>query len=196
MVMKNKRIKIAAILSGLTFAVMLALPSLVDIDRFRPQLESSLASSLGREVHVGHMKLSLLAGGARVEQISVADDPAFQDGAFLQAKSLGVGVSVLSLIFSRSLHVTSLTLEEPKMTAIQSPGGKWTFASLGSNRGNHPESVPASGSMWPVPSVILDHLKISNATIELTSGPSGSRATTLRNIDVTLENVSLDQAMT
>ncbi len=194
--MKNKRIKSAAILSAVIFAAILALPSLVDIDRFRPQLESSLASSLGREVHVGHMKLSLLAGGARVEQISVADDPAFQDGAFLQAKSLGVGVSVLSLIFSRSLHVTSLTLEEPKMTAIQAAGGKWNFASLGSNHGNHPESVPASGSMWPVPSVILDHLKISNATIELASGPSGSRATTLRNIDVTLENVSWDRAMT
>jgi AsmA protein len=193
--MKNKRIKSAAILSTVIFAAILALPSLVDIDRFRPQLESSLASSLGREVHVGHMKLSLLAGGARVEQISVADDPAFQDGAFLQAKSLGVGVSVLSLIFSRSLHITSLTLEEPKMTAIQSPDGKWNFASLGSDHGNHPETVPSTGSMLPAPSVILDHLKISNATIELTSGPSESRAT-LRNIDVALENVSLDRAMT
>ena len=198
--MKNKRIKIAAILSGLTFAVMLALPSLVDIDRFRPQLESSLASSLGREVHVGHMKLSLLAGGARVEQISVADDPAFQDGTFLQAKSLGVGVSFLSLILSRSIHVTSLTLEEPKMTAIQSPDGKWNFASLGRTKGNHAENagsenVRSTGTMLPTSSIILDHLSISNATIELTSRQSGSQPTTLRNIDVDLKNVSFDRAM-
>jgi AsmA protein len=193
--MRNKRIKVAAILSGLTFAVMLALPSLVNIDRFRPQLESSLASSLGREVHVGHMKLSLLAGGARVEQISVSDDPAFQDGVFLQAKSLGVGVSFLSLILSRSIHVTSLTLEEPKMTAIQSPDGKWNFASLGNGNGNHGDSARSAGTMLPTPQVILDHLRISNATIELVSGQSGSQETTLRNIDVDLRNVSLDGAM-
>jgi AsmA protein len=193
--MKNRRIKSAAILSGVIFAAILALPSLVDIDRFRPQLESSLASSLGREVHVGHMKISLLAGGARVEQISVADDPAFQDGTFLQAKSLGVGVSFLSLILSRSLHVTSLTLDEPKMTAIQSADGKWNFSSLGSTKGNHVESVDSTGTALPTSSFILDHLSISNATIELTSGQSGNRATTLRNIDVDLKNVSFDHAM-
>jgi len=194
--MKNKRIKSAVILSGVIFAAILALPSLVDINRFRPQLESSLASSLGREVHVGHLKLSLLAGGARVDQISVADDPAFRNGEFLQAKSLGVGVSFLSLILSRSLHVTSLTLEEPKMIAIQSPDGKWNFASLGKANGNHGDGARSAGTALPAPQFILDDLRISNATIELASGQSESQATTLRNIDVDLKNVSLDSAMT
>jgi AsmA protein len=171
------------------------LPSVVDINRFRPQLEASLTSSLGREVHVGHMKLSLLAGGARVQQISVADDPAFQDGAFLQAKSLGVGVSFLSLIFCRSLHVTSLTLDEPKMIAIQSADGKWNFASLGNTKEKRAESAHSAGIMLPKPQIVLDHLTISNATIELTSEQSGSQAATLRNIDVDLKNVSLDRAI-
>jgi hypothetical protein len=196
--MKTKRAKIMATVATVVFTLILALPYLVNIDRFRPQLESSLKSALGREVHVGHMELSLLAGGARVEQISIEDDPAFKKGTFLQAKSLGVGVSLLSLIFSRSLHVTTLTIEEPKMTAIKSPEGKWNFASLGNTNRDQQQkdkaaSTTSSGSSMS--SIVLDRIKISNATIELSSGQH-HKATTLKNIDVDLKNVSLDSAMT
>jgi AsmA protein len=190
--MKNKGMKLTAIVAAVAFGAVLVLPYVVDIDRFRPQLESSLRSVLNREVHIGHMQLSLLAGGATVDQIAVADDPAFSSGTFLQAKSLGVGVSFLSLIFSRSLHVTSLTIDEPQMMAIQSPEGAWNFSSLGSSSDGTPFSGAATST---TSSVVLDRLKISNATIELASGESASQHITLKNIDVDLKNVSLDTAM-
>jgi AsmA protein len=190
--MKNKGMKLTAIVAAVAFGAILVLPYVVDIDRFRPQLESSLKSALNREVHIGHMQISLLAGGATVDQIAVADDPAFSSGTFLQAKSLGVGISFLSLIFSRSLHVTSLTLDQPQMMAIQSPEGTWNFSSLGSSS----DSASFSGAAASTPSsVVLDRLKISNATIELAPGESASQHITLKNIDVDLKNVSLDTAM-
>ena len=70
--MKTKGMKVTGILAGVVILTLAALPHLVDIDRFRPQLETGLSSTLGREVHVGHMELSLLAGGARVNQISAS----------------------------------------------------------------------------------------------------------------------------
>lgn len=194
--MNSKSMKVTAGFAAVALMAILALPYLVDVDRFRPLLESRLASYLGREVHLGHMEWSLLAGGVRVEQISIADDPAFNNAPFLQAKSLGVGISWLSLIFSRSLHVTSLTLEQPHMTALQSEDGKWNFASLADARDDDPadalwtESVATSTS-----SFILDHLKISNATIELASAQSKGQRTALSNIDVDLKNVSLEKAV-
>lgn len=190
--MKNKGMKLTAIMAAVAFGAILVLPYVVDIDRFRPQLESSLRSALNREVHIGHMQLSLLAGGATVDQIAVADDPAFSSGTFLQAKSLRVGISFLSLIFSRSLHVTSLTLDQPQMTAIQSPEGTWNFSSLGSSSDSTPFSASVTAS---TSSVVLDRLKISNATVELACGEAASQHITLKNIDVDVKNVSLDAAM-
>lgn len=195
--MKSKGTRIAAVLAAVTVAALWALPRFLDMDRFRPQLESSLASSLGREVHVGHMEFSLLAGGARVEQISVADDPTFRQGEFIEAKSLDLGVRLLPLIFSRSLHVTSLTLDEPQISAIKSASGKWNFATLG-----HPQiaaedspsrSTDSAASLMT--SIVFDHLKISNATLLVTPAPAASQ-TTLRNINVDLKNIALDKAMT
>jgi len=194
--MKSKGMKVTALVAAVLFLAILALPYVVDVDRFRPQLEASLQSSLGRDVHIGHMQLSLLAGGARVDQISVAEDPAFNNGNFLQAKSLGVGVSFLSLIFSRSFHVTSLTLEDPQLSLIKSSAGKWNFSSIGSATSSADENVPAAQSSSPgMTSIVLDRLKISNATIEISSGPAGQAATALKNIDVDLKNVSFDSAM-
>ena len=191
--MKSKGMKVAATLVAAMFVAVVALPHLVDIDRFRPQLESGMSSSLGREVHVGHMELSLLSGGARVDQLSIADDPSYSKDTFLQAKSLGVGVSFLSLIFSRSLHVTSLTLDEPRLTAIQSATGEWNFASLGGT--SKSDDDPAKGGVASsVTSVVLDRLKISNATIEVASRQPGSKPATLKNVDVDLKNVSFDGA--
>jgi hypothetical protein len=212
--MKSKAMKISAIATAVVLTSILALPYLVNVDRFRPQVESSLSSSLKRDVHLGHMELSLLAGGARVEQISIADDPAFNKEAFLQAKSVGVGVSLWSLIFSRSLHVTSLTIEEPKMTAIKSANGKWNFASIGSAKkdsdghdGNDDsdqddDAPPATASMMSssssssLSSMVLDRVKISNATVELGSGIHAAQKATLKNVNVDLKNVSLNSAIT
>src|SRR5579862_159723 len=192
--MTSKSMKLTAGFTTFVLLAILALPHLVDVDRFRPQLESRLASYLGREVHLGHMELSLLAGGARVEQISIADDPDFNNRNFLEAKSLGVGVSLFSLVFSRSLHVTSLTLDEPKVMAIQSADGKWNFSSLGNESSDDDADALWSDAVASsVNSIVLDHLKISNATIQV--GTTQTQRTTVKNINVDLKNVSFDKAM-
>lgn len=194
--MKRKSIKATAIATAILVASFVAIPLLVDIDQFRPQLESTLKSALGREVHLGHMELSLLSGGARVEKISVADDPAFSKETFLQAKQLGVGISWFSLIFSHSLHVTSLTIEEPTIAAIQSPQGKWNFASMGNTAGNQREATASTSESSSSMSIVLDQIKISNATVELASGPHASQRTSLKSVNVELKNVSLNSAIT
>jgi AsmA family len=193
--MKRKSIKTTAIATAVLLASIVTIPLLVNIDQFRPQLESKLKSALGREVHLGHMELSLLSGGARVEKISVADDPAFSKETFFQAKSLAVGVSWFSLIFSHSLHVTSLTIEEPTITAIQSQQGKWNFASLGNMGGNQQDAAVSNADAASSMSIVLDQIKISNATVELVSGPHASQRTSLKSVNVELKNVSLNSAI-
>ena len=58
-----KRIlKWIAIVIAVLIVIALALPFLIDVNTFRPQIESQLTDALGRKVSVGNLKLSILSG--------------------------------------------------------------------------------------------------------------------------------------
>jgi len=128
-----KRIlKILALIVGILIVIVIALPFFVNANTFRPKLESELTDALGRQVKVGNLSLSLLSGGVTADDIAIADDPAFSKGPFVQAKSLTVGVEMIPLIFSKTLNVTDLTLNQPEINLVKSENGeKWNFSSLG-----------------------------------------------------------------
>lgn len=130
-----KRKALFAVLTVLALLVVaaVALPFFFDADSFRPRVEAQLQQSLARPVKIGRLKLSLLAGGVTAENITIADDPAFSAQPFLSARSLDVGVDLGALIFSKALHIRSVTVVEPEVSLLHTPAGKWNFASLGAN---------------------------------------------------------------
>jgi AsmA protein len=85
-----------AVIGGAMIALLLlaalALPFLIDPNTFRPMLESRLTQALGRDVKLGDLKLSILSGSVTANDLSIADDPAYSRAAFVQAKSLAIGV--------------------------------------------------------------------------------------------------------
>src|SRR5690348_15811234 len=171
--MKRKaRMTATALVTSFVLGIVL-LPYLVNVDRFRPQLESYLASELGRKVEIGELSLSLFSGGVSARNVAIADDPEFSEKPFLRTKSIKVGVRLFPLLLAHSLHVSSLTLEDPEITFLRSSAGKWNFSSIG-NGGAADQPIdsdtPSTTSSW-----ILDRVKISNATVvvgnmELPSG--------------------------
>src|SRR5207302_1687177 len=121
----------------------------IDANLFRPRLESELTNALGRQVKVGNLSLSLLSGGVTADNISIADDPAFSQSPFVQAKSLKVGVELMPLIFSKTLHVTDLTLDGPQISLVRSQNGeKWNFSSLGNKKSTQAAS-PTQNAATP-----------------------------------------------
>jgi AsmA protein len=199
---KRKLTKIAAGLVAVFALVIFVVPFLINVDRLRPQLESILGSSLTREVHIGRLELSLLAGGMRAENLSIVDDPAFSTAKFLECKSLGIGLSLKDLIFSRKLHVTSLTLDEPQVNLVQSSSGAWNFSTIGHSTDSG--SVTAEDVLAPsdgdsTQAFVFDHIKISNGTLALpVTGATEARQSnhiTLQHIEVDLRNVALDGVM-
>jgi AsmA protein len=134
--------KIVGAAVALLLLVAVAVPFLLDANQFRPLLQSALGAALGREVKVGNLKLSLLSGGLTADDLSVADDPVFSHSPFVQAKSLHIGVDLLTLLFSRRLTVTSLTIDQPQIWLIQSPSGDWNFSNMGTKSVDQPAKVP------------------------------------------------------
>jgi AsmA protein len=128
----KRALKILGIVIVVLIVVVIALPFFIDANIFRPRLESELSAALGRQVKVGNLSLSLFSGGVSADDISIADDPLFSTAPFVKASSLKVGVRLIPLIFSKSLEVTDLTLNQPEINLVRSPDGeKWNFSSLG-----------------------------------------------------------------
>jgi len=144
----KRALKIIGIIIVVLIVIVIAIPFFIDANTFRPKLESELTEALGRQVKVGNLSLSLFSGSVEADNISIADDPAFSRSAFVQAKSLKAGVEMIPLIFSKTLNVTELTLNDPQIALIKSENGeKWNFSSLG---GSNP-SAPTKGQQ-PAPS--------------------------------------------
>jgi AsmA protein len=141
-----KRIlKWIAIVIAALIVIAVALPFLIDVNTFRPQIESQLTEALGRKVTVGNLKLSILSGGVGADDIAIADDPSFANTPFIRAKALNVGVELMPLIFSKQLHVTELSLTEPQVTLLRAPSGRWNYSTLGGNAASKP-ATPATSS--------------------------------------------------
>jgi AsmA protein len=144
----NKRVlKIAGIVVAVVVVVLVALPLFINVNSFRPKIESEASTALGRQVTVGNLSLSIFSGSVGAEDIAIGDDPAFSKSPFVTAKSLQVGVELMPLIFSRQLNVTDITLESPQITLLKTASGKWNFSSIGgSSAQKAPETAKSGGS--------------------------------------------------
>ena len=161
-----KWLRIAGIVVAVVILVALALPFFINANQFRPILEERLTAALGREVKIGDLKLSLFSGGASASDVTIADDPAFSKEPFLRTKTLAVGVELWPLIFSSQLNVTSLTIDQPEISLLQSASGAWNFSSLGGQAAPTPAApAPSSESTSKPTSLSVKLVKISNGRI-------------------------------
>jgi len=182
-----KWLRIAGIAVAVAILTALALPFFVNANQFRPVLEERLTAALGREVKIGDLKLSLFSGGASASEITIADDPAFSKEPFLRAKALAVGVELWPLIFSRELNVTSLTIEQPEISLLQSAAGNWNFSSLG---GKSSASTTASTSATPPSESTAKPTSLSVKLVKISNGRFTFKKSRLEKVNVELRDFS------
>ena len=201
----NRRLKIVGIVIAVLIVIVLIIPFLIDANAFRPKLESELTDTLGRPVKVGNLSLSLLSGGVTADNISIADDPAFSQSPFVQAKSLKVGVELIPLIFSKTLNVTDLTLDQPEISLVRSRDGeKWNFSSLGNSASSGaakpnttstaakptPTSMPASGSSGGAPNLSVAKLNVTNGRLTVSRAGSSQKPRVYDKVNIEVKNFS------
>lgn len=187
----KRTLRIAGILVAVLVIVLIALPFVVDANRFRPMLESSLKTSLARDVRLGDLKLSILSGGVSASDLSVADDPAFSPNPFLTARSLKLGVELGTLVFSRKLHVTALTIDQPQVALIQSPAGEWNYSSLGGKPAaakERPPSAPSAPSAESSLDLSVQLVKITGGRFSLGRTGARTKPLVLEQVDITLRD--------
>jgi len=184
-----KRIlKIAAIVLGVIVVVLIALPFFINVNSFRPKLEATATEALGRQVKVGNLGLSLLTGTVTADDISIADDPGFASAPFVTANSLKVGVELMPLIFSKQLHVTGITLEQPQITMLKTPDGKWNFSSLG---GSAAKKTPAKSDQSAPTDLSVAKLKVNKGKLIVGKANSKAKPQVYDDVNITVTDFSL-----
>jgi AsmA protein len=183
-------VKWIGIFVAVLIVAVVSLPFLINVNQFKPALESQLTAALGREVKLGNLQFKILAGEVTADDLSVADDPAFGKPAFLRAKSLHVGVELWPFLLSRKLIVTDLTLDQPEIALTQSPSGDWNFSSLGS-KAKTASAPPASAAPLDL-SVKL--VKVSNGSLRLGRTLGHWKPLLLEQVNIELRDFSASAA--
>lgn len=186
-------VQIAGIVLALVLIVVIVLPFVVDANRFKPALETELTKALGRQVKVGELKLSVFSGAVTAGDLSIADDPAYGQNAFLTAKALGIGVDLMPLIFSHRFSARNITIEQPEIEMLQSPAGIWNFSTLGTQRASAPAGAgPAAGGGLDL-SVKL--LKVSDGRITIRKTAGSNQPLVIDKVNAELHDFSAASAM-
>jgi AsmA protein len=185
--MKHRILLILGIDVAAIIVVILLVDLLFDANSFRPQVQAQLTEALGRPVSIGNLALSIWHGGVEASDVSIGEDPAFGKEPFLRAKGLVVGVDLLPLIFSKAVHVNSLTIQEPKVMLLKNAAGKWNFASLGTAAGKKGGDAGGKGS--GATDLSIGALKIADGTI--TVGEANTRrADSYTKVNVKVRDLS------
>jgi AsmA protein len=185
-----KRIlKIVGIVVVVILLIVIALPFLVNVNSFRPKLESELSTALGREVKVGNLSLSILSGSVSAEDLSISDDPGFSKEPFIRAKALKVGVEVMPLIFSKTLHVTDITLDKPEIDLLRDASGKWNFSSLGSK--SEAEKKPVNTGSSSTANLSVSKLDVTDGRLLVNRANSSIKPHVYDKVNISVRDFSL-----
>jgi len=186
----KRALKIIGIVVAVILLVVIALPFLINVNSFRPKLESELSSALGRQVKVGNLSLSILSGSVSAEDLSISDDPAFSKDPFIRAKALKVGVEVMPLIFSKILHVTDVTLDRPEISLLRDAAGKWNFSSLG-NKSEAATKPAAPESPSSTANLSVSKLDVKDGRLSVNRANSSIKPHVYNNVNISVRDFSL-----
>jgi AsmA protein len=192
----KKTLRALAITVVFVLIVLIAIPFFIDVNQFRPKVESEMTSALGRKSEVGNLSLSILTGSVTADNISIADDPAFSKSPFLTAKSLKIGVELIPIIFSKELHVTGITLDEPSVTLLSNAKGVWNFSSLGGSapkttqKGGDPVLVATRSSSGGLGDFFVAKINVNDGKVTIGKANSSAKPLVVDKVNLEVRDFS------
>ena len=119
------------IVIGLLTLVVLLLPFLLDLNRYRDQYLPILERALHRKIEVQDIRLTLIPKlGVRLKDVWIADDPTFSLTPFVTVPSVQV-VVLWAPLLQRRIQVESVVIEDPTVHVIRSKKGTLNMATIG-----------------------------------------------------------------
>jgi AsmA protein len=188
---------VIASLVVIIIAAILIIPRVVDVQKYKPELEKRIALASGRPFSVSDdLRLSVFPwAGISFSDLQLGNVKGFKEKDFLKVKSFEARIKLLPLLF-KDIQVKKFILNEPRMVLVKNKDGRvnWELPQK-TARPKKDEKIPAgkiSQTSLPISALRVEDFSIKNGEVLWIDHTSGTRKQ-VSNINLTLQEVSLDR---
>jgi AsmA protein len=123
--------RIVIVLSVLVvLGLLVAVPPLVNVGRYRRRIVTSISASLGRPVHIDSVTLNVLPlPGFTLNNFVVSEDPAFGSEPVIRANTVQATLRISSL-WRRRVEFSKISLTDPSVNLVHRADGRWNLESI------------------------------------------------------------------
>ncbi|UCF90419.1 MAG: AsmA family protein [Desulfobacterales bacterium] len=199
-----KILKWALIVAGslvvVIIAALLVIPRFVDVQKYKPVLESKVTEATGRPFTVGDdLHLSLFPwAGLSFSDLHLGNPEGFAEKDFVAVKSFEVRVKLLPLL-SKDIQVKRLIINEPQIVLIKNKDGRvnWTQppgkpGDKSASESTQPPAGKESGLGLPIKALAVGDFSIKKGSALWIDHAAGTRRQ-ISNLNLNLRDVSLDR---
>jgi AsmA protein len=110
--------------------LLLLTPPLLNVNRLKRRIATSISASLGRPVQLDGVTMHLVpVPGFTLQNLVVSEDPAFGSEPIIRANAVNVTLRPSSL-WRRHVEFSSMTFETPSLNLVRNAAGVWNVQSL------------------------------------------------------------------
>jgi AsmA protein len=200
----NKSIKwIVSIIGVLVLLALLAVvivPSVIDVEKYKPMIEDTVAEAIGRSFTLGGpLKPSVFPWiGLQLSDLHVGNPPGFKEKDFVFVKSFEVRVKLLPLL-TRKVEVKRFVMDSPRIVLEKTKDGRSGWEGLGSGESQAPAKTktdpvpkPSGDGGLPFEDLVVGELAITNGRIMYLDFSTDTRKE-VTDLELLLSDVSLDK---
>ena len=200
--MKNF-LKWGAIIIGclvvVVIAALLIIPRFVDVQKYKPVLESKVVEATGRPFSMGDdLKLSLFPwAGISFSDLQLGNTADFAEKEFVKIKSFEVQVKLLPLI-SKEIQIKRFVMDEPQIVLVKNKNGRGNWEQPKqqqkaiSTKKPAPADSPAGMAGLPISALTVGNFSIKNGAVLWIDHTTNTRKE-VKDISLILKDVSLDR---
>ncbi len=158
---KGLRIALATVA---VLVLLLVVPPLISVNRFKTQITQLISQSLGRPVRLSSVQAQILPWpGFEVSDLSVAEDPAYGAEPVLHANKVTASIRLLALFRGR-LEIGKIDVDEASLNLVRSGPGRWNLDSI-FRTAAQTASAPGARRVTPLP-----YLEATDSRINFKNG--------------------------
>jgi AsmA protein len=183
----------------IVIAALLIIPSFVDVQKYKPEIERRVAEATGRPFSLGgDLRISLFPWvGLTLSDLHLGNPPGFEEKEFLSVKAFEVRVKLLPLL-SKNIQVKRFVLEGPRIVLERGKDGRGNWEGIGkTEKIAPPKEAPEEPEKRPQEGLPIEALTVGEFTIKdgylLWSDHTTNERREITNLDLSLKDVSLDQ---
>jgi uncharacterized protein involved in outer membrane biogenesis len=163
MAIRRRTILIAVAIVGVfALALIFAVPALIHVDRYRPEIISYLHKKTGKDVEIGRLALTMFPVSIEIDDLGFKNPSLFPPGYILKVSRVDAILDGQALLH-RQVVVKSLVVEDPVVNLISDPDGPWNFENP------QAENPQAKVSQGPFPLEVIAKVKVERGQVQVSN---------------------------